>query len=121
MILADSNLIIYAASGNYPSLVKWFAENEVAVSAVSLVEVLGYHKLDSKENKTLIGLFADLEVVYPDEAVFQRAVDLRQQRAMSLGDALITATAMRGQLVLATHNTDDFSLIKPLEVFNPIS
>jgi len=35
MILADSNLIIYAASGNYPSRVKWFAENEVAVSAVS--------------------------------------------------------------------------------------
>ena len=70
MILADSNLIIYAASGNYPSLVKWFAENEVAVSGLSLVEVLGYHKLDSKENKALIGLFADLEVVYPDEAVF---------------------------------------------------
>jgi predicted nucleic acid-binding protein len=53
MILADSNLIIYAASGNYLSLVKWFAENEVAVSAVSLVEVLGYHKLDSKENRHL--------------------------------------------------------------------
>ena len=53
MILADSNLIIYAASGNYLSLVKWFAENEVAVSAVSLVEVLGYHKLNSKENKHL--------------------------------------------------------------------
>jgi hypothetical protein len=121
MILADSNLIIYAASGNYPSLVRWFAENEVAVSAVSFLEVLGYHKLDSKENKTLSGLFAYLEVIYPDEAVFQRAVELRQQRAMSLGDALIAATALRWQLVLATHNIDDFSWIKSLEVVDPIS
>lgn len=72
MILADSNLIIYAASGNYPSLVRWFAENEVAVSAVSFLEVLGYHKLDSRENKILTGLFADLEVIYPDEAVFPK-------------------------------------------------
>ena len=97
-----------------------FKVNVIYLCPLSLVEVLGYHKLDSKENKTLIGLFADLEVVYPDEAVFQRAVDLRQQRAMSLGDALIAATALRGQLVLATHNTDDFSWIKPLEVFDPI-
>jgi predicted nucleic acid-binding protein len=49
MILADSNLIIYAASGNYPDLVDWFAENQPVASAVSLVEVLGYHKLTAKE------------------------------------------------------------------------
>ena len=60
-------------------------------------------------------------MVYPDEAVFLGAVALRQQRAMSLGDALIAATALRGQLVLATHNIDDFSWIKALEVFDPIS
>ena len=49
MILADSNLIIYAASGKYPDLVEWFAENKPVVSAVSLVEVLGYHKLKTEE------------------------------------------------------------------------
>jgi predicted nucleic acid-binding protein len=121
MILADSNLIIYAASGSYPSLVRWFAENEIAVSAVSFLEVLGYHKLDSRENRTLMELFADLEMIYPDEAVFQKAVDLRQQRAMSLGDALIAATALRWRLVLATHNANDFSWIDSLEVIDPVS
>ena len=49
MILADSNLIIYAASGKYPDLVEWFAENKPVVSAVTLVEVLGYHKLKADE------------------------------------------------------------------------
>ena len=51
MILADSNLIIYAASGNYPELIEWFEENQPVASAVSLVEVLGYYKLTAKEKK----------------------------------------------------------------------
>ena len=48
-MLADSNLIIYAASGNYPNLVEWFAEKKPAVSAISLVETLGYHKLNAED------------------------------------------------------------------------
>jgi len=121
MILADSNLIIYAASGNYPALVEWFVENKPAVSAVSLVEVLGYHQLGSKEKKILTSLFSNLEVIYPDEAVFREAVNLRQRRAMSLGDALIAATAIHWRFILATHNTDDFSWIKSLKLSDPLS
>lgn len=49
MILADSNLIIYAANGENPDLVDWFAENKPVVSAISLIEVLGYHKLKPSE------------------------------------------------------------------------
>ncbi len=29
-MLADSNLVIYAASGNYPELVNWFLENDIS-------------------------------------------------------------------------------------------
>ena len=121
MILADSNLIIYTSSGNYPALVDWFAENDVVVSAISFVEVLGYHKLDSKEKKTLTSLFADLETIYPNEAIFQEAITLRQKQSMSLGDSLIAATALQRQLVLGTHNTVDFSWVKSLELLDPLS
>jgi len=121
MILADSNLIIYAASGNYPALVEWFAENKPAVSAISLVEVLGYHKLDAKEKKILTSLFANLETIYPDEAIFQKAIALRQKQAISLGDALIAATALHRRMELATRNTDDFSWVESLELLNPVS
>ena len=77
-MLADSNLIIYAASGNYSDLLNWFLENEVSVSY------------------------------------------LRQQRALSLGDALIAATAIYHGLPLATHNKRDFEWIKSLEVIDPM-
>jgi toxin FitB len=77
MILADSNLIIYAASGKYPDLVEWFAENKPVVSAITLVEVLGYHKLKAKDKEVLENLFAELSVVYPSVEVFQKAIELR--------------------------------------------
>jgi len=120
MILADSNLIIYAASGDYPKLLTWFLDNNVAASAVSLVETLGYHKLKPREKEAFGTIFSELTVVYPTPDVFQAAVDLRQKHAMSLGDALIAATALTHDLTLATHNTKDFVWIKALDVLDPL-
>jgi toxin FitB len=39
---------------------------------------------------------------------------------MSLGDALIAATAIYYNLTLATHNTQDFERIQPLKVLDPL-
>ena len=38
MILADSNIVIYVTSGQYPQLTQWFLDNTPFVSAVTLVE-----------------------------------------------------------------------------------
>jgi predicted nucleic acid-binding protein len=84
-MLTDSNLIIYAASGNYPDLVNWFLENKVFVSAVSMVETFGYHKLKPREKEALDVIFAELSVLYPTPEIFKIAIELRQQHAMSLG------------------------------------
>jgi len=53
MILADSNLIIYAASKKDPALMDWFEQNKPAASAISLMEVLGYHKLQNEDKRAL--------------------------------------------------------------------
>jgi predicted nucleic acid-binding protein len=119
-MLADSNLIIYAASGKYPALVNWFSENIISVSAISLVEVLGYSKLKLEEKETLEMLFAEMNILYPSAEVFQKAVRLRQEHSMSLGDALVAATALHYNLPLATHNTKDFAWIKSLTVIDPL-
>lgn len=120
MLISDSNLIIYAASGNYPKLLSWFLESEVSVSAITLVEALGYHKLKPSEKTALETIFSDLTIQYPTPEIFQTAVELRQERAMSLGDALIAATAIYHGLTLATHNTKDFEGIKSLKVIDPM-
>ncbi|MCC6568075.1 MAG: type II toxin-antitoxin system VapC family toxin [Anaerolineales bacterium] len=121
MILADSNLIIYAASGKYPDLVEWFIANKPVVSAVTLLEVLGYHKLKTNEKATLESLFAETSVIYPFAEVFQKAIELRQQRKVSIGDALIASTALVHHFALATHNTSDFDWIDGLDLTDPLS
>lgn len=41
MILADTNLIIYAASKKHAAPADWFVQNKPAVSVLSIVEALG--------------------------------------------------------------------------------
>ena len=44
-MLIDSNIIIYAATPEFANLRQFIAENTPVVSAVSYVEVLGFHRL----------------------------------------------------------------------------
>jgi predicted nucleic acid-binding protein len=119
MILADSNIIVYAAAGNNPNLTNWFIENSPAVSAISMVEVLGYHKLSATEKSSLENLFDSITIIYPTPEIFQTAISLRQQKSISLGDALIAATAIYHNLSLATHNTSDFKWIETIKLIDP--
>jgi predicted nucleic acid-binding protein len=120
MILIDSNIIIYAASGNYPALTDWLAEQNAVVSAVTILEVMGYHKLQTEEKTELENLFSQFTVMYPNPDIFRCAISLRQDRKVSLGDALIAATALTENFPLATHNTSDFSWIPGLSIIDPL-
>lgn len=120
MILADTNLIIYAASKKHATLADWFVQNKPAVSVISIVEALGYYKLSVEEKSALEAFFAELSVLYPNPEIFQTAIELRQQHSISLGDALIAATALHHDLSLATHNATDFNWIKSLTIVDPL-
>jgi toxin FitB len=48
-MLIDSNIIIYAARPEYPTIRQFIAEHAPTVSAIRYVEVLGYHKLADQE------------------------------------------------------------------------
>ncbi len=95
-MIFDSNLVIYSTLPGYAQLRRLIADARPAVSAVSRVEVLGYHKITPTEKQQLEATFAALEVLPVTDAVIARTVLLRQSRKMSLGDALIAATANSG-------------------------
>lgn len=119
-MLLDSN-IIYAARPEHVALRQFIADNPCAVSAVSYVEVLGYHKLTEPDKLALTAFFAAAEVLPLTQAVLDRAVQLRLARTMSLGDALVAATALESNRTLVTRNVDDFSEIEGLVLYNPMS
>ena len=52
------------------------------------------------------------------QAVLDQAVALRQQRKMSLGDALVAGTALAHGLTLVTRNVEDFHWIQGLSLLN---
>lgn len=62
MILVDSNVIIYAASGNFPIITEWLSEEITVVSAVSMLGFLGYYKLQAEEKAELENLFYYLTI-----------------------------------------------------------
>jgi hypothetical protein len=118
-VLVDSNIIIYAARPEDKVLRRFFAQQLPAVSIISRVEVLGYHKLTEAARKQLEALFDSLRVLPITHGIVERAIHLRQQRKLSLGDALIAGTALESHLTLVTRNTDDFRWIDGLALLDP--
>ena len=118
-MLIDSNIIIYASQPQYGNLRKFVAENAPFVSAVSYVEVLGYHRLTAEEKTHYEEFFAVSTVLPVTQSVLEQAIQLRQTRKMSLGDSLIAATCLVHGLTLVTRNTGDFSWIANLSLLNP--
>ena len=119
-MILDSNIIIYSTQPENEFLREFIAENSPSVSAVSYVEVLGYHGLSDEEKELFEDFFDSTEILPISEEVIAKAIELRQKKKMTLGDSLIAATALVNKLVLITNNTKDFDWIEELEIINPL-
>jgi predicted nucleic acid-binding protein len=119
MMLLDSNIIIYSADPAQSALREFIVRNQPAVSAVSFVEVLGFHSLTAADRTVFEAFFAAAGVLPVSPVVIDRAVSLRQARKMGLGDSLVAATALVFGRELVTRNVKDFAWIEGLTLLNP--
>ncbi|HSS75322.1 MAG TPA: type II toxin-antitoxin system VapC family toxin [Thermoanaerobaculia bacterium] len=120
-MLLDSNIIIYSAQPENDFLRQLIAERTPAVSGVSYVEVLGYHRLNEADRELFEAFFAETRVLPLSQPVLDKAVRLRQAKKIKLGDALVAGTALLYDLTLVTRNVDDFFGIEGLRVLNPFA
>jgi predicted nucleic acid-binding protein len=120
-MLLDSNIIIYAAQPEHTALRQFVADHAPAVSVISYIEVLGYHRLSEEEHQFLERFFQVAEVLPLSNAVVQWAIRLRQRRRMALGDAIVAGTALAHGRILVTHNTDDFRWISEIKLLDPLA
>ena len=119
-MLVDSNILIYATKPEHTKLRQWLVDTLPKASVISKVEILGYHKLHTAEKAALTELLNSLELIYLTPASYEIAIQLRQQRKLTLGDALIAATCLERGYTLVTCNTGDFAWVGELQVFNPL-
>ena len=120
-MLLDSNVIIYAARPEHIALREFIAAHEPAVSVISRIEVLGYHKLNETDRELLERFFQSAEILPLSQVVTQSAIDLRCRRRMSLGDSIIAATAIIHSRKLVTRNLDDFRWVEEIELLDPLT
>lgn len=118
MILLDTNIFMCLANGTIrPGDVK---NTVLTFPSIVKIEALGYARITVVEQNHLKELFAECRQLELEEAVVQRAITLRQQFNMSLGDAIVAATALVYDIELWTANTADFSRIEDLRLYNPL-
>jgi hypothetical protein len=117
--LLDSNIIIYSAKPSNNFLREFIAKNSPLISALSYLEVLGFHSLAGNEKKYFEIFFNASGLLEISKEILDEAVKLRQKQKMTIGDAIIAGTSLKYDLTLVTRNTKDFINIKKLQIFNP--
>jgi len=116
--LIDSNVIIDLIGKKLPiKTINVIALNSIFSSDVSRIEVLGFSN-SIEEEESFISFFSDLQILSLDEAVIQKSIQIRKQKRIKLGDAIIAATALVHNLKLITRNVVDFNGIDDLELIN---
>ncbi len=118
-IILDSNIIIYSIAPDYQFLQDYLAQYKLYTSAISKVEVLGFSGLSALDKSGFVRYFQKIILFDICDEVLEQAINLRQQKKMSLGDSIIAGTALVYDLPIMTRNVADFEWIEGLEVVNP--
>lgn len=118
MIILDTNIFIYLSNGILPPA--RIASTDIAHPSIVKIEALGYSRIHANELLLLEALFSESYMLPLTDKVIDRAIRLRQARSMSLGDAIVAATALEHDLQLWTSNIKDYAHIESLKLYNPL-
>jgi toxin FitB len=119
-MLLDSNIIIYSVMPEYQKVRDFLLQNEdeLVVSVITKLEVLGYYKLSNEDKELFEGFFQSVALLPVNNSIIEKAIVLRQKQKLSLGDSLIAATALQNNQKIFTNNIDDFNNIDNLSVIS---
>jgi len=104
MTILDSNTIIYLSK----ELVKiddvFTDDDEYAVSIITYMEVLGYEFTSQYEEDFIHKFFDILKIIYIDEHIASKVIEIKKQHKIKLPDAIICATSILNNATLYTND-----------------
>lgn len=104
MTILDSNTIIYLSK----ELIKiddvFADDDEYAVSIITYMEVLGYEFASQDEEDFIHKFFNILQIIYIDEQLANKVIEIKKQHKIKLPDAIICATSILHGATLCTND-----------------
>ena len=122
--LIDTNILIYHTEGSQVTidlLSNLITKHCFNISILTKIEFLGWDKHTPEGFNKCKKLIESANIYSLDEEIADKAIELRTQRMIKLADAVIAATALLNNLILATRNVDDFKGVKQLQIINPFA
>ena len=115
--LLDTNIVIDALAGHHEAVACVETYGDVAISAVTLIEVLaGLHPRVSAKTQHVLDR---LRVIDLDPDIAQYAAAARQERRLDLADAIVIGTAQASGRIVLTRDKDLISPMGDPEVLVP--
>jgi predicted nucleic acid-binding protein len=120
--LVDSNTIIDYVGNKMPDksllILDGYLNDNFSLSIISKIEVLGFND-SSDELKRLADFIGLANIVYVDDTIANKTIELRKIYKIKLPDAIIAATALVYNFVLVSRNIADFKKIDGINVIDP--
>ncbi len=119
--LLDTNAIIYLLKGEANPLP--FSDNDnILISFITKIELL-CHNASSDEAIMIKSLLECYDILFIDDKLINKTIDVRKNYGLSLADSIITATAILENAILVT---SDKGIIKKasdmnVKIFDPLA
>lgn len=117
--LLDSNILIGFLNGD-KKIADWIWEKKkenkfsLNVSFIGKIEILSHKGLKDNQINDLEAFLNSFNMIYLNDEIINLSAALRRKGILSLGDAVIAATAISNKLILATN---DKILVKKVKNF----
>lgn len=116
----DSNVVVYISKQIIDGNKVISHYNNIFVSVISYMEVLGYEFSSEIEKQLTEDFLSQSQVIHTNSEIAEKVIDFRKKKKIKLPDAIVAATAFVLGADLITANVKDFKgLDKGLKVITP--
>jgi len=104
-LLLGTNIVLYFLGGD-GTLTSILEENELYISVITEIELLGYQKLSEAEIGKIQEFLSYCKILNLSENVKESAIKLRKSYKLKLPDAIILGTALSYETAFITADKD---------------